>query len=244
MAATASQSDQYAIRDGVLAAGGAAIQIDNITSITERQSTRPTRGSDQAFFAMIICAVVGAASVYFIPPLGAIAFVSFGVAWYLAWVLRARCWIVIVHESAERMLRLQFNEARDAERFLDALSAASGGRLSNRRSVSPSMRHKRVAYARGKRPFSIAIFFLGGAIIYAAGTNSDRNPLVPNDSQYLGGTIMVLSGIVFVLEWLISAAAVRPKKAPPRDVCASCGYSLIGNVSGVCPECGTKITNA
>jgi hypothetical protein len=25
-------------------------------------------------------------------------------------------------------------------------------------------------------------------------------------------------------------------------VCDRCGYSLVGNVSGVCPECGTKVT--
>ena len=29
---------------------------------------------------------------------------------------------------------------------------------------------------------------------------------------------------------------------PP--VCEKCGYSLIGNESGVCPECGTKVTKA
>lgn len=25
-----------------------------------------------------------------------------------------------------------------------------------------------------------------------------------------------------------------------RDVCRQCGYSLLGNATGVCPECGTK----
>ena len=27
----------------------------------------------------------------------------------------------------------------------------------------------------------------------------------------------------------------------PPGHCQKCGYNLIGNVSGVCPECGTKI---
>jgi hypothetical protein len=29
-----------------------------------------------------------------------------------------------------------------------------------------------------------------------------------------------------------------------RDLCRKCGYNLTGNVSGVCPECGTRIGNA
>lgn len=30
------------------------------------------------------------------------------------------------------------------------------------------------------------------------------------------------------------------KKSRPRDRCQKCGYSLTGNVSGRCPECGKK----
>jgi hypothetical protein len=30
-------------------------------------------------------------------------------------------------------------------------------------------------------------------------------------------------------------------RRPPRDCCQRCGYSLCGNVSGVCPECGTIV---
>jgi hypothetical protein len=29
-----------------------------------------------------------------------------------------------------------------------------------------------------------------------------------------------------------------------RDGCVTCGYNLIGNVSGRCPECGTPIALA
>jgi hypothetical protein len=35
------------------------------------------------------------------------------------------------------------------------------------------------------------------------------------------------------------AARRRSRLGPPR--CHKCDYLLIGNVSGVCPECGTKI---
>lgn len=29
----------------------------------------------------------------------------------------------------------------------------------------------------------------------------------------------------------------------PRGQCRRCGYDLTGNVSGVCPECGSKVSN-
>ena len=31
------------------------------------------------------------------------------------------------------------------------------------------------------------------------------------------------------------------RKRSERGQCAECGYSLAGNVSGVCPECGTRV---
>ena len=41
---------------------------------------------------------------------------------------------------------------------------------------------------------------------------------------------------VRALEW---RAAARRRRLLSRGCCASCGYKLKGNVSGVCPECGT-----
>jgi len=32
------------------------------------------------------------------------------------------------------------------------------------------------------------------------------------------------------------------RRAPRIDECLHCGYSLIGNKSGVCPECGSSVT--
>ncbi len=40
---------------------------------------------------------------------------------------------------------------------------------------------------------------------------------------------------------LIVGASLRRPKAEARGACLSCGYNLTGNVSGVCPECGTDI---
>jgi hypothetical protein len=36
------------------------------------------------------------------------------------------------------------------------------------------------------------------------------------------------------------AAATRRWRRVRRGLCPSCGYNLTGNVSGVCPECGTR----
>lgn len=42
-------------------------------------------------------------------------------------------------------------------------------------------------------------------------------------------------GVVFV------RAALRRHRRRRRDLCLTCGYNLTGNVSGVCPECGTAL---
>jgi hypothetical protein len=47
----------------------------------------------------------------------------------------------------------------------------------------------------------------------------------------------------FVIMALFSTSLVLLLPREPRDVmlCFECGYSLIGNLSGICPECGTPI---
>lgn len=45
---------------------------------------------------------------------------------------------------------------------------------------------------------------------------------------------------VFLLGGLLAAVLIRRKyHATPCGFCPVCAYSLTGNVSGVCPECGT-----
>jgi hypothetical protein len=40
-----------------------------------------------------------------------------------------------------------------------------------------------------------------------------------------------------------SIVAWRGRRKPNKGHCQHCGYDLTGNVSGVCPECGTGITS-
>jgi len=54
----------------------------------------------------------------------------------------------------------------------------------------------------------------------------------------------VLHHLVFLPLWVIFGCVCeasywtwRPK---PRHLCPECGYCLVGNASGVCPECGVR----
>ena len=53
---------------------------------------------------------------------------------------------------------------------------------------------------------------------------------------------MVGAGILFIAafsleEWYFRRAPRRER----RGLCRHCGYNLTGNVSGICPECGTPM---
>src|SRR5206468_2345189 len=41
--------------------------------------------------------------------------------------------------------------------------------------------------------------------------------------------------------WIIARVSYRAATTEPQ--CARCSYSLVGNVSGICPECGTTLTD-
>jgi hypothetical protein len=49
--------------------------------------------------------------------------------------------------------------------------------------------------------------------------------------------------------WIPAAAATIPaiilwrRKRPQVGNCPTCGYNLTGNVSGICPECGSETEN-
>ncbi len=64
------------------------------------------------------------------------------------------------------------------------------------------------------------------------------------------GSRLAALGSSGVSRWLVGAAilyggpAVRRRMRHRRGLCAKCGYNLTGNVSGVCPECGTPIEQA
>jgi hypothetical protein len=53
----------------------------------------------------------------------------------------------------------------------------------------------------------------------------------------------IIAGALFLpAVWLIKLARQRLRKLPHQ--CRECGYDLRGNLSGVCPECGTRVSSA
>ncbi len=44
--------------------------------------------------------------------------------------------------------------------------------------------------------------------------------------------------------WALWNGPFRQRRRKKRSECLTCGYFLTGNVSRVCPECGTAIRNA
>jgi hypothetical protein len=46
----------------------------------------------------------------------------------------------------------------------------------------------------------------------------------------------------FVVAWVSGLSFLKPRRPKDPDHCQRCDYDLTGNVSGVCPECGTKVT--
>lgn len=56
------------------------------------------------------------------------------------------------------------------------------------------------------------------------------------------GLVLLLIGVAILLSALSHSLAFaiggRRRRQPP-GCCIACGYNLTGNLSGVCPECGT-----
>jgi len=50
----------------------------------------------------------------------------------------------------------------------------------------------------------------------------------------------VWTGLALLVHWAVSRL-LSARQAPPLNCCAACAYDLTGNVSGVCPECGTPL---
>jgi hypothetical protein len=58
--------------------------------------------------------------------------------------------------------------------------------------------------------------------------------ILSNDMLFWGALMMIGSAIAFGFT-VVRRVAIDPNR------CRACGYDLTGNVSGVCPECGTAI---
>ncbi len=63
----------------------------------------------------------------------------------------------------------------------------------------------------------------------------------------VGGFILMMVGLPWSgfagIQLLLRVIwALMEKRSDDTDSCTACGYNLTGNLSGVCPECGTRIS--
>lgn len=106
-----------------------------------------------------------------------------------------------------------------------------------------------VYYGNGRR--ALGRRFLATRIVWATRIDSNRkfSGTVGNVDfdmpRMLGEWVVIGSatglGMVLVPPVLSLPAAILAHRRRKRGQCLSCGYSLTGNESGVCPECGRKI---
>ena len=75
------------------------------------------------------------------------------------------------------------------------------------------------------RPVILATFYLMSVLL--------------RPSSFWMGALVIASPVVL---WVALAQHARRQWVRYRDgLCTRCGYALIGNVTGICPECGTVI---
>jgi hypothetical protein len=64
---------------------------------------------------------------------------------------------------------------------------------------------------------------------------------------WIGTTLVALIGVIFAagvaLSLVLTTIRIHFTRQRPIGLCRRCGYSLTGNLSGVCPECGTRVGN-
>lgn len=76
--------------------------------------------------------------------------------------------------------------------------------------------------------------------IYVMGKPKDY-ALIPflglrGDHKYVGMPFVYLDVLLMTV-----VITLRPRRRRPGEWCVYCNYNLTGNVSGVCPECGTAV---
>ncbi len=55
---------------------------------------------------------------------------------------------------------------------------------------------------------------------------------------------LVGTAVILLCWWPVFQGRLNPASNPDVPLCTRCGYNVTGNVSGVCPECGTPVAVA
>jgi hypothetical protein len=67
-------------------------------------------------------------------------------------------------------------------------------------------------------------------------------PMEPHPFDWAGVTVVVAGYLLAIANVIRAYTAGGGGPVPASEpACSRCGYCLTGNVSGVCPECGTRV---
>lgn len=92
---------------------------------------------------------------------------------------------------------------------------------------------------------AIMVFFILGATVSAVAVIAHYVLFEVwrlNKARHFGVGISLLAGLVATYPaTALIRGPVRRWRRRRRGLCVRCGYNLTGNVSGICPECGTRI---
>jgi hypothetical protein len=91
-----------------------------------------------------------------------------------------------------------------------------------------------------RHPAVNTFLWLAGAVALVAGVNYVQDVLLPAVWRTPFSVVVVLFGFAGLL-WSWRAETLRKREAA-KGHCARYGYGLTGNLSGVCPECGTTVS--
>lgn len=87
----------------------------------------------------------------------------------------------------------------------------------------------------------LAVFVLGLSVIGADALHTARVPQGLDTTYKLLALITVIVGVILVLIIIrFGRLSHRLQLRSSENQCLNCGYNLTGNVSGICPECGTR----
>ena len=92
-------------------------------------------------------------------------------------------------------------------------------------------------------PSAATAFFAAAYLVTSS--PYDTQPFLRSAGQFAAFLCIVLVAVCFFasIYWVMYLLITVERRRSARGLCRSCGYSLTGNVSGVCPECGTPVAN-
>ncbi len=105
-------------------------------------------------------------------------------------------------------------------------------------------RHRRIIATISFLLSLIAVYYLLVLAFHALWKGRDGSTML---GRFLGSEAIALAGLLAFplgVSYVVARAVFSKLGRSPDHVfpcCKNCGYNLTGNVSGVCPECGTPI---